>query len=118
LTIDQLLLPTESEQVKKEMLKSAKNGQQAHSKKRSRHEQSPKESEEPSAKLLCLDDSCPDLPPATPQESQEVGEECVGYGYSPATGELLVRYPIDVVSHREGVHQCDLAGKQSLSGFK
>lgn len=41
----------------------------------------------------------------------------VGYGYS-NTGELIIRYPIDVVSHREGIHKCDLGGKPSLSGFK
>jgi hypothetical protein len=122
LTIDQLLLPTESEEVKKEMRKTTGNAQQTHSKKRSRHEQPLKDSDEPAAKLRCVDDSCPtigDAPAASPTpEPQIVGEDCVGYGYSPTTGELLVRYPIAVVSHREGVHQCHISGKQSLSGFK
>ena len=82
---------------------------------------------EPSSKLQCTE-----MIPSTDlskdnlqSEKEEVGGEGnllnntadYGYGYS-SSGELYVRYPIAVVSHREGIHKCDLSGKPSLSGFK
>jgi hypothetical protein len=106
-------------------MRKAGNGELTNSRKRSRHLQPADES--PAPKLRCVDSTgqpSEDLsaaPPSAPQENEQTavtGADCVGYGYSPVTGELLVRYPIDVVSHREGIHKCDVAGKQSLSGFR
>ena len=43
----------------------------------------------------------------------------VGYGYDAAyAGFLLLRCPLQVVSHREGIHACNPGGKESLSAFK
>jgi len=47
----------------------------------------------------------------------------VGYSVGTAVdgaynGWLLLRVPISVVSHREGVHSCDASGKVSLSAFR
>lgn len=43
----------------------------------------------------------------------------VGYGYDAAyAGFLLLRCPLQVLSHREGIHACNPGGKESLSAFK
>lgn len=43
----------------------------------------------------------------------------VGYGYDDAyKGFILLRCPLKVVSHREGIHACNPSGKESLSAFK
>lgn len=46
--------------------------------------------------------------------------DTVGYGYDPVSYPdcLLLRVPISVVSHREGVHSCDPGGKVSVSAFR
>lgn len=123
MTLDQLLLPTESDEVKKEIRKSGKE-EHILSKKRSRYELSPNEPLLEPTKLRCVEAACGETgsgSPSTPETPVDISaseSDCVGYGFSSVTGELLVRYPIAVVSHREGVHKCDISGKQSLSGFK
>jgi hypothetical protein len=121
--LEQLLLPTESEEVKKEMRKAG--GDSMNSRKRSRHCQpaAAADEESPAPKLRCVDFSGDGLADQSDTQGTErttaaADADCVGYGDSSVTGELLVRYPIDVVSHREGIHKCDIAGKQSLSGFR
>lgn len=44
----------------------------------------------------------------------------VGYGYAEDEhpGMLLLRCPLQVLNHKDGVHACNPAGKESLSGFK
>lgn len=121
LTLDQLLLPTESEEVKKEIKQS---GIEEHilSKKRSRYELSPNDESE-SSKFQCVDAGCEvnqqyHRSSSSPSDDKSSPSDCVGYGFSSVTGEFLVRYPIAVVSHRDGIHKCDISGKQSLSGFR
>jgi 23S rRNA-/tRNA-specific pseudouridylate synthase len=64
---------------------------------------------------------------ATAMPLQEVRDSLsVGYGYSKEDGEgeeeggksLILRCPLQVVSHREGIHSCNPGGKESVSGFK
>jgi hypothetical protein len=51
-------------------------------------------------------------------EPVATSEECIGYGFDNDSGDLVVRCPIAVVSHREGIHACDLSGKPALSSFR
>lgn len=101
-------------------MRKAGNGEATNSRKRSRHCQPVDET--PAPKVRCVDSSVQPSEGLSCTDSHTnegaVGPDCVGYGYSSVTGELLVRYPIDVVSHREGIHKCDVAGKPSLSGFR
>ncbi len=95
------------------MKKDGANGAGIKSKKRGRSERE-EEKCEPPLKAVCGEAESTIDPP----DHHSASQDPVGYGYCSTTGELLVRYPIAVLSHREGIHKCDLIGKQSLSGFK
>ena len=59
-----------------------------------------------------------DTPPPSLEEVR--GHAKVGYGYDEDqhSGYLLLRCPLKVSSHKEGIHACNPEGKESLSGFK
>ena len=61
--------------------------------------------------------SAENAPHAPMTYSDKAGED-VGYGHDEETGGLVVRCPIGVVSHKEGIHACDPSGKAALSSFR